>query len=523
MTVHLAPSSRRPEGVGQLRRLLPLLSLLVAAVIAVPVRAAESRVTIERVEVDAKENYIRLHADILDAKGAPADGLQVGDLEILAGGKPLKLTDIELQTAEQAQEPVAVVILLNASRGYQIQGEGEQHSTFQQAKEGAAQFVQRLKGNDLVAIVVYRESIPHEVIYSFASDFSQAKETVLNYKVPDADLNPETNQGQAAREKSLLPEFQGAVKKVLDFFNDNLSSNQKLAGTHRRFLVIMTDGKDRETRKDKLQPKLKKMVEEKIEENGIHIFTIGYSPDDEQYLSLLQDISNVSGGAYTYVPNKDGLGQIPSVFDAIAGRIKRQYVIRAKWTELPDWGDPVKGKDEANYNIGLKVKMKDGAEAEATFNDVKLPMPSLNWMKYLKIAGLVVGGLMGLGLMVALIMFLLRRRTAAPEAAAPSRQQAEGPSRGKLVILSGPLAGQVFHMVDDVTTIGSVAGNTLVIPDGSVSRRHAAIKIDQMRYEVADMNSTNGVLVNGQRIHKVFMKDGDRVQIGTTELQFNLK
>jgi hypothetical protein len=504
------------NGFLRLSAAFALLSL------ALPAYAAESRVTIDRVEVEAKENYLRLHADVLDSKGAPVPSLTAGDLEILANGKPLKLSEVEIETAEQAQEPVAIVILLNASRGYQIQGAGEEHGTFQQAKEGAAQFIQRLKGNDMVAVVVYRESVPHEVVYSFASDFTQAKEAVLNYNVPAADLNPENNQGQAARERSLLPEFQSAVKKVLDFFNDNLASNTKLATAHRRFLVIMTDAKDRETRKDKLQPKLKKMVEEKIEENGIRIFAIGYSPDDEQYLSLLQDIANVSGGAYTYVPNKDGLGQIPSVFDAIATRIKKQYIIKAKWTELPDWGDPVKGKDEATYHIGLKVKMKDGAEAEAAFNDVHLPLPSLNWLKYLKLAGIVLGALLGVGLIILFIVFLVRRKHAAP-VQVETRQAYDGPARGKLVVLAGPLAGETFPLIDDVTTIGSMKGNTIVIADGSVSRRHAAIKIDQMRYEVADMNSTNGVLVNGQRIHKVFMKDGDRVQIGTTELQFNLK
>ena len=90
-------------------------------------------------------------------------------------------------------------------------------------------------------------------------------------------------------------------------------------------------------------------------------------------------------------------------------------------------------------------------------------------------------------------------------------------------MLQGPLAGENFPLIDDVTTIGSMKGNTIVISDGSVSRRHAAIKIDQMRYEVADMNSTNGILVNGQRVHKVFLKDGDQIQIGSTVLQFNLK
>jgi pSer/pThr/pTyr-binding forkhead associated (FHA) protein len=90
-------------------------------------------------------------------------------------------------------------------------------------------------------------------------------------------------------------------------------------------------------------------------------------------------------------------------------------------------------------------------------------------------------------------------------------------------VLQGPLAGEIFPLIDDVTTIGSMKGNTIIIQDGSVSRRHAAIKIDQMRYEVADMNSTNGVLVNGQKIHKIFLRDGDRIQIGSTEIVFSLK
>ena len=501
-----------------LGRLASLWGLLIAACVSVPVQAAESRVTLERADVDAKEGALRLHADILDSKGAPVEGLQPGDVEIRANGKPFPVTSLEVQTAEQAQEPIAVVVLLNASRGYQIQGEGEQHSTFQQAKEGAAQLVQRLRGNDLVAVVVYRESVPHEVIYSFSSDFTQAKETILNYTVPSADLTPEAGSG--GRERSLLPELYGAVKKALDFFNDNLSTNQKLASTRRRFLVILTDAKDRETRKDKLQPKLKKMVEEKVEESGIHLFTIGYSPDDEQYLPLLQDIANVSGGAYTYVSSKDGPGQIPAVFDAIGGRIKKQYIVRAKWTELPDWGDAVAGKDEATYTIGLHVKLKDGAEAQAALHDVRLPLPGVNWGKYLRWAGIVVGGLVGLALLIALTAYVIRRRRAAAHLAS---RPYEGPSRGKLLALSGPLAGHTFHLVDDVTTMGSAAGNTVTIPDSSVSRRHAAIKIDHMRYEVSDLHSTNGVLVNGQRTHKMFLKDGDRVQIGTTELQFTLK
>ena len=498
--------------------------LLLAAALLVPGLAqadSEAHATIDNAIYDAKENLLTVAIDVVDAKGAPVENLTADDFSIKASGKDLKfLEPPTVQTAEKAQEPVAVLILLNASRGYQIQ-EGEAHSTYQQAKEGAAQFITRLKGNDMVAVIRYRESVPQEVICSFASNFDQAKEQVLNDTLPTADLNPETNQGQKERETSLLPEFQSALKKALGYFNENLGTNAKLASTRRRFLVVISDAKDRETRKDKLQPKLKKMVEGQIDENKIRIYAIGYSPDDEQYLSLLQEVANVSGGAYTYVSNKDGLGTIPSVFDNVANRIKKQYIITARLAELPDGGEVIKGKDEAKHIISVKAKLKGDAEAEAVFTDVVLPKPSLPWTKYLKWAGMALGGLLGIGLIVLLIIFLVRRKGSAP--AAEERQTYDGPSRGRLAVLQGPLAGENFPLIDDVTTIGSMKGNTIVISDGSVSRRHAAIKIDQMRYEVADMNSTNGILVNGQRVHKVFLKDGDQIQIGSTVLQFNLK
>jgi preprotein translocase subunit YajC len=263
---------------------------------------------------------------------------------------------------------------------------------------------------------------------------------------------------------------------------------------------------------------------EKYADYKVRIYAIGYSQDDEQYLSNLQTVANATGGVYYLISNKDGLGQIPSVWDNIAGRIKKQYVITGKLAELPDWGERIAGKDEANYAITVKVKMKDGATVEAGYNDVHMPLPSVNWTRYLKLAGMILGGILALVLVIVFFVFMARRKpAAAAEGGKREKQEYDGPSRGKLTVLQGPLAGEVFPLIDDVTTIGSMKGNTIIIQDGSVSRRHAAIKIDQMRYEVADMNSTNGVLVNGQKIHKIFLKDGDRVQIGTTEVIFTLK
>jgi pSer/pThr/pTyr-binding forkhead associated (FHA) protein len=74
-----------------------------------------------------------------------------------------------------------------------------------------------------------------------------------------------------------------------------------------------------------------------------------------------------------------------------------------------------------------------------------------------------------------------------------------------------------------MTNIGSADGNSIIILDKSVSKRHAGIKVQDNRFELADFGSTNGVLVNGQRVTKQFLKSGDLLSIGAVEMEFTLK
>ena len=55
-----------------------------------------------------------------------------------------------------------------------------------------------------------------------------------------------------------------------------------------------------------------------------------------------------------------------------------------------------------------------------------------------------------------------------------------------------------------------------------MSRRHAAIRVEDMRFELSDLKSTNGVFVNGKRIEKSFLRDNDVIRLGHTEFTFRL-
>jgi Inner membrane component of T3SS, cytoplasmic domain len=90
----------------------------------------------------------------------------------------------------------------------------------------------------------------------------------------------------------------------------------------------------------------------------------------------------------------------------------------------------------------------------------------------------------------------------------------------RLEFILGPMANQTLPLTEHVTTIGSVAGNTVVLADPAVSRKHAGIRKIDSNYELADLGSTNGVYVNGHKVPKKTLEPGDIIRVGNTEAVF---
>jgi hypothetical protein len=95
-----------------------------------------------------------------------------------------------------------------------------------------------------------------------------------------------------------------------------------------------------------------------------------------------------------------------------------------------------------------------------------------------------------------------------------------GEQKAELEFVSGPLVGRTLSLDRDVTTIGSVAGNTVLLTDTGVSRKHLGIKRVDGGYELADLGSTNGVYVNGEKVARRKLEVGDVIRVGTTEIVF---
>ncbi len=93
---------------------------------------------------------------------------------------------------------------------------------------------------------------------------------------------------------------------------------------------------------------------------------------------------------------------------------------------------------------------------------------------------------------------------------------------GKLVVLSSNFAGKEFDLTRPQMIVGRTDENDLVINHRSISRNHAKITRDPetQRYTISDLQSSNGVRVNGQDYGKVELRRGDVVDLGHVRLRF---
>lgn len=83
--------------------------------------------------------------------------------------------------------------------------------------------------------------------------------------------------------------------------------------------------------------------------------------------------------------------------------------------------------------------------------------------------------------------------------------------------------GDMAHVLGHRTSIGRTADNDLRIDADSISRHHAVVLTTTSGTVIEDLNSTNGVFVNGRKISRQQLTEGDLVMIGRTEFRFIIK
>ncbi|KQP69329.1 phosphopeptide-binding protein [Microbacterium sp. Leaf288] len=92
-----------------------------------------------------------------------------------------------------------------------------------------------------------------------------------------------------------------------------------------------------------------------------------------------------------------------------------------------------------------------------------------------------------------------------------------GPPAAILSIVGGPLVGREFPLPRGQFTIGRVAGNDIVLPDPLISKSHARVEVGAS-VELVDLNSANGIVVDGGLVQRLRVIPGQRFSLGDTDV-----
>lgn len=91
----------------------------------------------------------------------------------------------------------------------------------------------------------------------------------------------------------------------------------------------------------------------------------------------------------------------------------------------------------------------------------------------------------------------------------------------KIIVTEGKAAGKEFQLNNRVVfEIGRAASSNIEIPDTGVAMNHCRIYKEETTFTLYDLNTTKGTFINGEKITKEVLSDGDTIQIGPVVMIF---
>jgi transcriptional regulator with GAF, ATPase, and Fis domain len=94
----------------------------------------------------------------------------------------------------------------------------------------------------------------------------------------------------------------------------------------------------------------------------------------------------------------------------------------------------------------------------------------------------------------------------------------------RLLAIAGPLKDSIIPLPDGEATLGRDPMNAVPVVDPSVSRKHCLLRREaDGRFQVKDLDSRNGTVVNGLPVREQWLRHGDEIAIGDSSFIFLLE
>jgi hypothetical protein len=290
-----------------------------------------------------------------------------------------------------------------------------------------------------------------------------------------------------------------AKGQATEFYKNILAAIEILKKTDatRKGLVIMSDGKD-EDRAYKYEDVIKA-----ASEANVVIFGLGYTEKagDTPYLQTIKRLAEATNGLF---------------IDASSGRLPGD--VKANPFDFLEKGGRVSFDSSSFYGdraIVLTLGMLSGGSITLS---TTLDFPdNRNFLE--KLSGfiknfwwVVLIAILGLGFLIFFIRWYL------------SKQALKNLPQQTYAFLDEFDGLSTRHPINKTTIcIGRNKDNDICLVNDSISSHHAEIhRRRDGTFNIVDLGSTNGVLVNNIKITQLGIKDGDLIELGEVKLNFSL-
>lgn len=91
----------------------------------------------------------------------------------------------------------------------------------------------------------------------------------------------------------------------------------------------------------------------------------------------------------------------------------------------------------------------------------------------------------------------------------------------RLEQVAGAGAPREFTLELEDTVLGRSLSANISIESSGISRQHAVIKRNGPEFTVTDLNSANGIYLNGIKTHSAVLREGDTLQMGDVVFMFH--
>ncbi len=462
-----------------------------------------------------EENYT-IFFSLLGSQQQAIKKVNKADIKLLSGDKQdeIPVGDLDIKLLADTPRTVAVMFVVANTRAF-----NEKNSSSRAASQ---EFISKMRQIDVAGFIHYGTRYRD-------LEFTQDTKALSS----QIDLIKDSDDGE--------PRIFAALSQAVRLFNKDLDQQ----AIDLRYLIVISDGAgDWSGLADQtLVDKKISNFSTRLKELKVMPIIVGYAPllgPDEEGLTMMRQLASRSGGTYREATDKEGVfGGVDAAYNEIYGAHVMTFTTSAF-------------EQGQNHKIRLAATV-DSLKLKSPPETVYVPESGSNIGLYLGIGGglcLLLAFIAAIGAGIAFIVKKRREKQdqgdvdeyAKPVAAgaavggmavagaiAPAMAQKYDDTppaqfHGKLKARTGPLHGRTFYIVEETTTLGSADSNTIVLQDGTVSKKHAGVRVREgNRFELHDFGSTNGLFINGRRISKQFLKDGDVIKIGDTELIFSVE